>query len=867
MPHVPTLPIDDDDLNTSLLLAAFEGQSRRVSSLIERGADVNCYDDEGLTPLHWTSLKGFDDLSKILIERGADVNWVSTLGSPLCFAALRGHFSGVQLLLAQRASPFSSNTCPLGTPLHCAAWSGDMDIVKVILGASKKSNPDWIRTVDEQAFRLVDRLVETYRGDCSDSDSENDGEEDSDDDEPDEGDDETNDPQGRTDIEPETLTPLMIAAYRGHLDVVKLLVSRGANVKSETRGRYKYHGAIVIGSTPLICAAAAGRLEVLKYMISQGAEVDKAQHDGFTPLMAAAFAGSSDCAAELLRLGASTHSRSSEGYDALMMASACMRKQDNPFEFAAVVELLLAYGMDANAKTADGQTALMFMGRAEESEDNVAVAQMLIDAGADIDTIDKHGCTALVYTARKAPSVASLLLEKGADVAPASNSDGMSALHTAALFNHDGLILELHARGAQFDWQSLGNNTALMLAAGAGNLASVKLIVELCGSEQLDAVNANNMTALMYACARGFSEIASVLLDAGAHAQAKDLFHAIGHRDFSMAEKLLQHGASFKQDHRVRGQTPLHWAASSGYCQFIRLFLEHGAEINSLDDRGSTPISHAAVGGKVRAVEVLLEAGADPKILDSGRHPLDTAGFACSSGQIDVLEVLVDHGIDLNKRYKNGDTLLCVAALSGRLEVVNYLLEQGADPNLTNDNGDTALSYAENSDHEDAEEIALSLWGRMDSPQSSPEDDTHNQAQHLSVVPYQQPAMTQAQVSSVSFDNPYQYPASYGPIFQHQQHAAVQQQQALYAQTWTSTPFFAPQHMPMFTPHPYGAYQHSFAVPAFVQQSYPAGSTPYMQTLYGTGATAKPPSTYGLLKYASHTYVTAKIEKRRGSSC
>ena len=59
------------------------------------------------------------------------------------------------------------------------------------------------------------------------------------------------------------MTPLCIAAQRGHLEVVRVLVESGAN---------KDQGKTDDGATPLFVAAHEGHLEVVRFLVEAGAK-------------------------------------------------------------------------------------------------------------------------------------------------------------------------------------------------------------------------------------------------------------------------------------------------------------------------------------------------------------------------------------------------------------------------------------------------------------------------------------------------------------------------------------------------------------------------------------------------------------------
>jgi ankyrin repeat protein len=138
-------------------------------------------------------------------------------------------------------------------------------------------------------------------------------------------------------------------------------------------------------SSPLVAAAGRGHLEVVRYLLDEGADINLRYFDGYTAVEWACVSGRSEAAALLLARGADTSPRA-DGWIPLMWASTRGHTD--------VVELLLAHGCDdVDQCSVDyGHTALhlaCFGGRAE-------ILGLLLGAGADPHLVeDFEGRTAL----------------------------------------------------------------------------------------------------------------------------------------------------------------------------------------------------------------------------------------------------------------------------------------------------------------------------------------------------------------------------------------------------------------------------------------------------------------------------------------
>lgn len=180
---------------------------------------------------------------------------------------------------------------------------------------------------------------------------------------------------------------LIIAVSRQKKDVVKVLLSNGANPNTT----YHNPGQGVNRAPAISFPAANGDVDTLNSLLSAGANIEGRDGDGTTALMSAAFMGHDKVVEVLLERGAKVEAKDGGGYTALMFAA------NGKFALEAgrlkAVEALLAKGAEVNAKDNDGSTPLMFAAQHGFND----VVKVLLAHGADPEVKGKHGLSAIGF--------------------------------------------------------------------------------------------------------------------------------------------------------------------------------------------------------------------------------------------------------------------------------------------------------------------------------------------------------------------------------------------------------------------------------------------------------------------------------------
>lgn len=130
------------------------------------------------------------------------------------------------------------------------------------------------------------------------------------------------------------------------------------------------------------------------------------------------------------------------------------------------------------------------------------------------------------------------------------------------------------------------------------------------------------------------------------------------------------------------GMTALHWAALEDDVEMVKLLLAARANVNvTTRDGAITPLLLACTNGNPEAVEALLEGGADPNSVNS--NGTTALMRAAASGNPDAVRILLDHGAEVNRReIAHGQTALMFAAALNRAVVIKLLMAHGADASI-----------------------------------------------------------------------------------------------------------------------------------------------------------------------------------------
>jgi ankyrin repeat protein len=451
-----------------LIRAVREGNIAVARALLKQRVDVNAPQGDGATALHWAVQLDDPNTVEFLLRAGARPNAANDTGvTPLYLACMNRNAEMVDKLLAAGANP-NAALLKGETVLMMCARSGATAAVRslairgadvnakeplhgqtALMWAAAQRRPDVVKILVEaganiyarsRSFPQIVTAEETQRA-------------------------------GREELNYTVFrggsTALLFAARVGDVESARLLLAAGANVND----------ALPDGAPALTVAAHSGQGATAMLLLEKGANPNAAAI-GYAALHAAVLRGNHDLVKDLLKHGANpnalmtrgTPSRRANGHSFELLSPL---NGATPYAMAAqyleggIMRTLAAGGADTRLAKADGTTPLMLAVGTLSSLSVDRRSHRVLD-GAKVE--DENDVLPVVVAA----------IELGSDI-NATNSQGETALHSAATQGFSRVVLLLAEKGADLNIRNKRGQTPLTAAiaaaavrAGPGDAAAEK---------------------------------------------------------------------------------------------------------------------------------------------------------------------------------------------------------------------------------------------------------------------------------------------------------------------------------------------------------------------------------------------------------
>lgn len=489
------------------------------------------------------------------------------------------------------------------------------------------------------------------------------------------------------DLKDDDVWAMLSASRAGDLEQVKAMVERRPDLVT---CEYNY-------TPPLHFAVREGHLELVRFLLDRGADLNYKSYAFGDTYLVMAQDRDYDEITDLLTETLSRQFPVKEGLSGFLKAAS-------NGDLAQVLSDIRRDPEIVRGCNGFGETALH---KAVE-DGRLDVMLALIDAGAVVDAARADGLRPINCALRLrgrsalyAGALAGVLLGRGAEY----------NIYLAAVFGDMNYVQAALSRDSSLaNFEDTSHARPISAAARRNDLEMVRLLLDHGANPSLREEGAPLGQALWIAVYQRQKEMAKLLLEHGANpntspeSSGSALFQARGDED--LTQLLIQYGAEEKsgrvvefqrlvgdnnlaevermlnegftlndQDSMSWGEGVLASPANRGSREMIQLLMKHGARVPDISKWGRFYyFKHTEIA------ELLLDRGMNPNHMNW--HNVTMLHDMAQAGDIPKAKLLLDHGADIDpidEEYRS--TPLGLAARWGNREMVQFLLARGADPN------------------------------------------------------------------------------------------------------------------------------------------------------------------------------------------
>ncbi|KAG7409856.1 Ankyrin-2 [Fusarium oxysporum f. sp. rapae] len=259
----------------------------------------------------------------------------------------------------------------------------------------------------------------------------------------------------------------------------------------------------------------------------------------------------------------------------------------------------------------------------------------------------------------------------------------------------------------------------LRCAAGKGHVRVIRELLQRCRLRFYDT-----KTAVTVALENDLAEVIQVLVDNGLDpskpidSMLKTYLHQASELGaVKSVAVMLKAGANVSARHHIDG-TPLYFAAIKGKVEVIKLLMEHGADAGCLGVEDYSPLAEAVRRNQPLAVEAILQSSRNTGMTKSKAIPASLFYAAAASSSPTLIKLLLQHGANPNIA-PDGRFPLTVAAEYGNVEMVKVLLECGVDIDAQYEGDDTPLHMAMKGNHPETIMVLIEAGANVSSANRS----------------------------------------------------------------------------------------------------------------------------------------------------
>jgi ankyrin repeat protein len=496
-------------------------------------------------------------------------------------------------------------------------------------------------------------------------------------------------------------SPLLNAIENKNIDIVELLLEKGADVNN-----------IPSTYSPLLYAASLGnRIEICKLLIDNNADVNYT-HNGISSLHYALSDALSYNNNSIVELLIDKGVKIDKIKNAIHLPRACLNNSNY------IIKLLLDGGCDINTIDYHGRTSLMY----SLKNNNMEIINLLLEKGADVNITDKYSKSSLIYAIINGNNnIVEILLKKGA-IVNITDKEGKSPLIHAIINGNNNIVEILLEEKADVNISDKQKNTPLWYTFDFINPNIFKLLL-MYGAD-VNIKDKDENAILLTICDNNMDDYFNLFVEYGQNvnynivATYKEiptipLIYAIRNNNENMIKILLDKffDAFNKNDNNLVKQlltkldnnecNIIFEACLSNNINLIDIIVKKGGNINITSHNKKTPFMIACYYNNIEMCKKLLKYGADTM---NSLHNL------CRHNNIEIINLILNKIPDINMQNEDGDTPLHIACKYNCNSVIEFLCKNKSDVNIKNNLNDSPLHILCKNNNKDMIALILPLY-------------------------------------------------------------------------------------------------------------------------------------------------------------
>lgn len=647
--------------DSQLHIAARNTDHSIIDFLIDRGVYIDSHGSNGSRPIDVALHEGNCDTAEYFIKKGANVRGKNGMNRTILHSAVIGSCDKFLKHIAVHIDNIDPKDQNMQTPLHLAVALGRIEISEtlIMLGADVNSvdrynsTPFQIAVVNRDWNLVSSFLKRDVKLDWTDADKR---------------------------------TLLHLATLENKEDVVKYLTEQM---------RVNINVQDVDGRIPLHLAAEKGWTGIMSYLIDERAakNIDYRDNEGKTPLHLSVIEGHESAVAYLLDNGADP-----EAGDQHRQTPVIYAAKHRDWRIAG--QLLRKMCVLPSTKDIDEEKSTVLHIAATDGElDIISSNKQCLEKL--INTKDSEGKTPLeLALAAGNQDIVSYFFENYRSTLNLKDCIAMELAEVGIW----GVIGTLSASEVGSKCRDEKNRTLLHLAAQQGEENIVQFLLQNSIAE-LDAMDADNCTALHLAVMEDWHVIERILLEYGARKDIYDKDHmtpltiALANESWESVFELSKNETDVRWTDAYH-RTLLHNAALNGKRELVEYLLKNtNIDINAKDINFDTALLLVATQNNLPSsdrqdiIDDLVHNGADWNLLDKQKRNI--LHLVATTGDEETLKHILDtYRLDINGQDINAQTPLHIAIINEHYKMIDTLLGYGADRNMLDSNNSTPLVYA-----------------------------------------------------------------------------------------------------------------------------------------------------------------------------